>query len=206
MIRRVHAGRIASLAGLCVLTGCAAPPRTGSPGDPNVTHQVKFQKPEGMQIGWRVARQTETMEDGKRIVRTTIEDGWQTPQIVVPGHANLRVGTTTVLKLTNVPGRTDKAYYCTLEVSPRTPASEYYASHTAIPVMFADEDFDQVDGNNYVTKVVYLPTGAHQELALGGDVELLVATRLDPGENPIAEAAKKGDILLVIRMGNRVPE
>jgi len=54
--------------------------------------------------------------------------------------------------------------------------------------------------------VVYLPAGEHQELALGGDVEMLVATRLDPGEDPIQEAQKKGQVLLVIRMGNRVPE
>lgn len=206
MIRRVHAGWIVGLAGLGLLAGCMSAPRSGSSADPNVAHQVNFRKPEGMQIGWKNFIQTETMQEGKRVIQTTVEDGWQTPQVTVPGHANFKVGTVTILKLTNVSGRSDKAYYCSLEMRPRTPASEHYAAHTAIPVIFSDEDFDQVDGNNFVTKVVYLPTGPHQELALGGDVELLVATRLDPGDDPIAEAAKKGDVLLVVRMGNRVPD
>jgi len=219
MIRRAYAGWLGGLVGLCVVAGCTTPATQKVPEfqvDPDVTNQVKFQKPAGMMIGWKVIHRTETKvieKDPKTgepvertIVKTDIEDGWQTPQVTVPGHANYQCGSITILKLAKVPGREGKAYYCSLEMSPRTRVSDYYAAHTAIPVIFTDEDFDQIDGNNFVTKVVYLPVGPNQELALGGDVEMLVATRLDPGEDPIAEAKTKGDVLLIVRMGNRVPD
>ena len=220
MIRRLHAGWLSGLVGLCLVAGCAAPPQKPKEPpfqvDPEVTNQVTFQKPAGMQVGWKLLRKTEikvmrkdpktdTLVE-KSIIKTEVEDGWQNPQVTAPGHANFRCGTETVMRLTNVPGRDKKVYYCSLEVRPRTRATNYYAAHTAIPVIFTDEDFDQVEGNNFVTKVVYLPVGANQELALGGDVEMLVATRLDPGEDPIAEAGMKGDILLIVRMGNRVAD
>jgi hypothetical protein len=70
-----------------------------------------------------------------------------------------------------------------------------------VPLEFTDEDFDQVAGGNYVTKVIYLPDAKYQELAIAG-VETLVSTRLDPGLNPVEEAHRRGSILAVIRMGS----
>jgi len=206
MSGRMHAGGIAGWVCVSLLVGCAGGPKRAPDFNHNVTNQVRFQKPDGMQIGWRKVIRTEVQEKDKIVVKTTIEDGWQTPQVIVPSHANFAPGAVTPIKLTSVPGRADKAYYGTIEMRPRNEATQYYLAHTAVPVVFTDEDFDQVDANNFVTKVVYLPAGEHQELALGGDVEMLVATRLDPGEDPIQEAQKKGQVLLVIRMGNRVPE
>ena len=70
-----------------------------------------------------------------------------------------------------------------------------------MPFQLTDEDLDQVDSNNFVTKVIYLPSPAHQELAIAG-VETLVSTRLDPGVDPIAEADRRGTIMMVVRIGN----
>jgi hypothetical protein len=82
------------------------------------------------------------------------------------------------------------------------PRTEAFLAHNAIPVQFTPEDFDQVRSGNFVTKVIYLPDPAYQELALAG-VETLVSTRLDPGVDPITEADRRGAILAIVRLGNK---
>src|SRR4029077_20736442 len=79
--------------------------------------------------------------------------------------------------------------------------TEGFLSHSCVPIQITDEDLDQIQANNYVTKVIYLPDPQHQELAIAG-VETLVSTRLDPGLDPVAEADRRGTILIVIRIGN----
>jgi hypothetical protein len=71
-----------------------------------------------------------------------------------------------------------------------------------MPEQYTEEDFDQVIGGNFVTKVIYLPNAEYQEIALAG-VETLVSTRLDPGLDAITEASKRGAILAIVRMGNK---
>lgn len=149
--------------------------------------QVRFLAPEGMQIGWQVG-------EGPA---AAFAEG----QITVPGRFNFDQGAVYRLKLTNIPGREGMVIYPTLEVAPATPESAAYLAHNAVPVEFTDEDFDQVSAGNYVTKVIYLPDPEHQELAIAG-VETLVSTRLAPGVDPIAEAERRGSILVVIRMGS----
>ena len=92
--------------------------------------------------------------------------------------------------------------YPTLEVAPTTPRTDAYLAHNAIPVQFTEDDLDQVQSGNFVTKVIYLPDAEFQELALAG-VETLVSTRLDPGVDPIVEADRRGTILAIIRLGNK---
>ena len=64
-----------------------------------------------------------------------------------------------------------------------------------------DEDLDQVEANNFVTKVIYLPDPRFQELAIAG-VETLVSTRLEPGIDPVAQAERQGTVMAILRMGN----
>src|SRR5207244_2427731 len=77
-----------------------------------------------------------------------------------------------------------------------------YLAHSAVPVYFTEEDFDQVLGGNYLVKVIYLPYPQYADAAVAGGPDEIVSTRLEPGVDPIAEACKRGSILLVIRMGN----
>ena len=79
--------------------------------------------------------------------------------------------------------------------------TDAYLSHDTVPIEVTDEDLDQVQSNNFVTKVIYLPDPRYQELAVAG-VETLVSTRLEPGVDPVAEANRRGTILAVFRMGN----
>lgn len=149
----------------------------------STTTQVRFVAPEAMSVGWQIGA------------------GYAENQIYAPGVYNFQQGFMYRLKLTNIPGREGVILYPTVQVYPSHPQTDAYLSHNAVPFQLTDEDLDQVDSNNFVTKVVYLPSPAHQELAIAG-VETLVSTRLDPGVDPIAEADRRGTIMMVVRLGN----
>lgn len=161
----------------------------GMPGMPGMNQsqnakssQVRFLGPAGMNIGWSVG------------------NGYAENQLVAPGRYNFRQARTYRLKLTNIRGR-NMTLYPTLKVYPAHPTTDAYLTHNSVPIQLTDEDLDQIEGNNFVTKVVYLPEPKYQELAIAG-VKTLVSTRLDPGVDPVAEADKRGTIMAVLRVGN----
>jgi len=145
--------------------------------------QIKFVEPEGMSVGWQ------------------IPGGYAENQVNTPGRYSFHQGASYRLKLTNFVNREGLVLYPTLQVYPAHPQTDAYLSHSCVPLQITDEDLDQIQANNFVTKVVYLPSPQHQELAIAG-VETLVSTRLDPGLDPVAEADRRGTILMVIRIGN----
>jgi len=148
------------------------------------TTQIRFVGPEAMQIGWQIGA-----------------NHYAENQLVTPGRFNFNQGYIYRLKLTSIPGREGPPLYPTLQVYPVHPATEAYLSHNSVPILLNDEDFQQVDGNNFVTKVIYLPDPQHQDLAIPG-AEVLVSTRLEPGIDPISEADRRGTIMAVLRVGN----
>ncbi|GAB4148419.1 MAG: hypothetical protein Tsb009_22180 [Planctomycetaceae bacterium] len=148
------------------------------------TTQVKFVGQKGMTIGWK------------------IDGGFAENQLNAPGIYDFRQGATYRLKLTNIPDHEMLTLYPTLQVYPSHPTTDAYLSHNSIPIELTDEDFEQIESNNYVTKVIYLPDPKFQELAVAG-VETLVSTRLDPGVDPVAAADRRGTILVVLRIGNK---
>ncbi len=156
----------------------------GQVGGGNV--QVKFDRPAAMQVQWDVAQ----------------VGAYDSSPLVVPGRQNFAQGGVFRLKLTNVEGREGVELYPTLEVGPVTSRTAAYLAHSAIPIQFTEEDFDQVSAGNFVTKVIYVPDPEFQELAFAG-IDTLVSTRLDPGMDPVTEADRRGSILAVIRMGNK---
>ena len=123
--------------------------------------------------------------------------------LVAPAKLNFPQGGIYRLKLTNIEGREGVELYPTLEVANATPRSEAFLAHTAIPVGFTEEDFDQVGAGNFVTKAIYLPDAEYQDLAVAGGLQTLVSTRLDPGVDPIVEADKRGTIMAIIRIGGK---
>ena len=147
------------------------------------TSQVRFVGPAGMSIGW------------------IVPGGFAENQLVAPARYNFPQNATYRLKLTNVPQREGVAIYPTLQVYPADPNTDAYLSHNSVPIEITAEDLDQVESNNFVTKVIYLPDPRYQDLAIPG-VETLVSTRLDPGVDPVAEASRRGTIMAVLRMGN----
>jgi len=153
---------------------------------PPANVQILFARPESMRISWDVSG----------------VGYFDSEPLIVPGRQTFPTGGIFRLKVANIEGREGVERYPTLEVGPVTPRTEAYLAHNAIPIQLTDEDFDQVDAGNFVTKVIYLPDPEFQELALAG-VETLVSTRLDPGIDPIVEADRRGAILAIVRMGNK---
>lgn len=149
----------------------------------SMTTQVRFVGPAGMHVGWQVP------------------DGYAEDQLITPGRYNFPQPATYRLKMSQIPGRPGMVLYPTLQVYPAHPTTDAYLSHNSVPIELTDEDIDQVQSNNFVTKVIYLPDPRFQELAVAG-VEMLVSTRLDPGIDPVAEADRRGTVMVVLRLGN----
>jgi hypothetical protein len=150
--------------------------------------EVRFVGPNGMKISWYTGA-----PDGR--------GGFSPAGLEAPGRYNFTQASIYRLKLSNIPGRPGLELYPTLEVVPVNNKTATFLAHSAVPVNFTEEDFEQVTAGNYVVKVIYLPDPQNQDLAAVGADEV-VSTRLNPGVDPIAEACKRGSILLVVRMGN----
>jgi hypothetical protein len=149
---------------------------------------VRFVGPAGMKISWYAPR-----ADGR--------PGFSSQYLEAPARYNFLQASVYRLKLTDVPNRPGLELYPTLEVVPAKAKTCSFLAHSAVPVSFTDADFDQVAAGNYVVKVIYLPDPQFQDLAATG-IDELVSSQLEPGVDPIAEAQRRGSILLVVRLGN----
>jgi hypothetical protein len=170
------------VAAVGALTGPGAPARFCTQRT-----SVRFASPTGMTVSWYSM-------DGR--------PGFDANQLKVPGRYNFSEGAIYRLKLSNIPGRPPtEVLYPTLEVVPACVKTATFLAHSSVPVAFTADDFEQVAAGAYVVKVIYLPDPPFQDLAPVGPSEI-ISTRLEPGADPIAEALRRGSILLVVRMGN----
>ncbi len=170
--------------------GVGGPPPGGPCGPPPPPRrtEVRFSGPAGMKVAWYSCG----------------PDGHPTfagNQVEAPGRYNFLQAAIYRLKLSDIPGRPGVDLYPTLEVVPANFKTEAFLAHSAVPVYFTEEDLDQIAAGNYLVKVIYLPFPQYADVATTGPDEV-VSTRLEPGADPIAEACKRGSILLVIRVGN----
>ena len=120
------------------------------------TTQVRFIGPAGMSVGWLVP------------------GGFAENQLVAPARYNFPQNATYRLKLAHVPGREGLNLYPTLQVWPAHPTTDAYLQHNSVPIEIAAEDLDQIEANNFVTKVIYLPDPRYQDLAIPGVETLLL--------------------------------
>lgn len=160
----------------------------GQNGQGLMRSQVRFVGPAGAKIGWYVAT-------GGEMGATM-----QSHQLDLPGRFNFLQASIYRLKLSNINGRPGLELYPTIEVVPSNVRTDAFLAHNYIPVDFTEEDLDQVTQGNFITKVIYLPDPQFQTVGTGG-AEELSSTRLDPGVDPIAEAHRRGHILLIVRVG-----
>jgi hypothetical protein len=150
--------------------------------------EVRFVAPMGMKVSWFGPG-----PNGKPQVAGN--------QLEVIGRYNFLQGAIYRLKLSNIAQHPGLELYPTIEVVPSNTRTTAFLAHSAVPLAFTERDFDQVAAGNYVVKVIYLPDPQFQDIATTGPAEL-VSTPLEPGVDPIAEAYRRGSILLVVRMGN----
>jgi hypothetical protein len=151
--------------------------------------EVRFAAPGGMKVSWYAPS------------LGGAPGGFSSSTLDVPGRYNFLQAAIYRLKLSNIPDWPGLELYPTLEVVPSNGKTAAFLAHSAVPVVFTDEDLRQVSTGNYLVKVIYLPDPQFADLATTGPDEV-VSTRLEPGADPIAEAHRRGNILLVIRMGN----
>jgi hypothetical protein len=150
--------------------------------------EVRFAGPAGMKVSWFAPG-----PDGK--------PGFGAQFLETPGRYNFLQAAIYRLKLSDIPNHPGLVLYPTLEVVPSKIKTATFLAHSAVPVNFTEEDFEQVAAGNFVVKVIYLPDPMFQDLAVGGPDEV-VSTRLEPGVDPIHEAQRRGSIMLVVRLGN----
>jgi hypothetical protein len=142
-----------------------------------------------MKVAWYTAG-----PDGRKV--------FGTPSLEIPGRYNFAQAAIYRLKLTDIPGYPSQELYPTLEVVPGNSKTATFLAHSSVPVTFTREDLRTViEEGNYLVKVIYLPDPQFQDVAISGTGEL-ISTQLEPGVDPIAEACKRGNILLVVRLGN----
>jgi hypothetical protein len=163
---------------------------TGAPAAPFPVQrtEVRFAGPAGMKISWYGPS-----ADGK--------GGFGPQYLQAPARYNFLQASIYRLKLSDIPNRPGLELYPTLEVVPAKPKTCTFLAHSAVPIIFTEEDFEQVAAGNFVVKVIYLPDPQFQDLAVTGPDEV-VSSRLEPGIDPIIEAKRRGSILLVVRLGN----
>jgi hypothetical protein len=150
---------------------------------------VRFLSPAGLKVSWYVQG-----ADGRR--------AWSDKPLEAPGTYNFLQGGIYRLKLSDIPDNPGVDLYPTLEVVPASMRAMTFLAHSSVPITFTPDDFRMVASNNYVVKVIYLPDPQFQDIAVGGGLGELISTQLEPGVDPIAEAAKRGCILLIVRLGN----
>lgn len=189
--------------GMCGPNGCSTPNMgpagavnavgalTGAPTAPMpiARTEVRFVEPAGMKISWFAPG-----PDGK--------PSFNAQYLESPGRYNFLQAAIYRLKLSEIPNRPGLELYPTLEVVPSTGKTNTFIAHSSVPVSFTEEDFQQVAAGNFVVKVVYLPDPQFQDLASAGGLDEVVSSRLEPGVDPIAEAQRRGSILLIARLGN----
>lgn len=150
----------------------------------NQRTSIKFVNPQGARVTWLGPA------------------GYIEPGLTTPATYNFLQGNVYRLRLTGIPGRPGKVYYPTLEIAPVTPKTMTFLAHNTVPIAFTDDDFERVNAGNLVVKVIYLPEPQFQDLAAIAGAEEVVSTQLQPGEDPVVEATRRGTILAIIRLGN----
>ncbi len=160
----------------------------GQPAVPNGRTSVKFTGPAGMKITWQ-------LPDG------SFND--EASGLTAPKEYNFVQGQVYRLRLTQIlPNHPGKSFYPTLEVAPANPKSLTFLAHSSVPLTFTNDDFDYAAAGNLVVKVVYLPDRDNQDFVTIAGAEEVNSIRLEPGVDPVAEAQRKGTVLVVVRLGN----
>ncbi len=174
--------------GAVAAVGALVPGMGGAGAMANGRTSIKFVSPPGMKITWQLP----TGEFNPEASGLTAQQSY-----------NFMQGQVYRLRLSQIlPNHPGKYFYPTLEVAPANPKTLTFLAHSTVPLSFTNEDFDQAVAGNLVVKVIYLPARDNQDFASIAGAEELVSTRLAPGDDPVAEAQRRGSILAIIRLGN----
>jgi RNA polymerase sigma factor (sigma-70 family) len=147
------------------------------------TLQVRLAGPPGM----KVARFVPPSDSKAKPTQSAAKEA--------PCRLNLPLGQVVRLKLSNIPDRPGLVLYPSVEVVPVNSKTAAFVANSFVTLKLTPEDFEQVADGRLVTKVIYLKGEG------GGDADEIVSPRLEPGVDPIAEAVRRGQLLMVVRLG-----
>jgi hypothetical protein len=125
--------------------------------------------------------------------------------VILPARINVPTAKSAMFQIDNLEGHPGLMLFGTVTCQLGYQDAIAYARHNAVNIEFTDEDINQASLGNLLTKVFFLPTkpkGLSPAPIIGG-VEVLVSSKLDPSMDPVEEAQKRGDLLCVLRLGNR---
>jgi hypothetical protein len=131
-------------------------------------------------------------------------DGFGKGLIVTP------IGSTTSLRLTDLPGRDSAAMFVTLQIV-APPSNDHsrkgvlnpaeFLAHNTIPLRITDENRDRVLSGELVTKWIYLP---HDVSTAGESIfDTVDSSGSEPGSSQIGEVEKLGVVVAILRLSNR---
>lgn len=164
------------------------PPRTTKQSDSQDKTVIMFISPAGAEVAWK----------------TSDNDYTSTP-LTMPGDLTFKPGGTYRIRIKKLSGRHELTLYPQIHVYPIHPSAEQYVASNSIPILLSDEEIDLIESGTFVTKVYYRPDAKYRELIDAG-VEGEVAVKLLPGQDPVAEADRRGIIIVVLRIGSRDQE
>ncbi len=126
------------------------------------------------------------------------------------GHIVTPIGSTTSLRLTDLPGRDNAAMFVSLQIV-ALPSNEdshkgslnpaELLAHNAIPLQITDEDRDRVLSGEFVTKWIYLP----HDLSTADEslFSTMDSSPSEPGSTQIDEVEKLGVVVAILRLSSR---
>ena len=117
----------------------------------------------------------------------------------------LMVGRVYRLKVTNIPRQPGTIVYPSIEIINRLYPPQGEADKHAVEVLFDQDDFDEVDKGNVITRVAYLE---NPNMALPVTQKRNEQQWYDTaaGEDPLKTAQNYGRPMAIIRIGSRVPD
>jgi hypothetical protein len=126
----------------------------------------------------------------------------ENPPIPAPAEFALPDGVAMHFKLSSPPAGAKEPLYARLKLPPARTPKVAWSVNEELPITLSQGDLDAARAGKLVTYVVYLASEAKD-----GDVaeaQTLISSQLEPGEDPVAEASKRGTILAVLRLSNKI--
>ena len=134
-------------------------------------------------------------------VAFAVGDTFVVPQ-VVPVQLGLLVGRVYRFQITQIPYYSGSELYPTLEIVNRLYPPPGKEDEFPVEIEITQEDLEIALGGRLVIRVIYLEDPLNA-LATRGDEKATLSLTVEPSDNPLTEAQRKGRPMAIFRMGNR---
>ena len=134
-------------------------------------------------------------------VAFAISDSFALPQ-EVPVQIGLLVGRVYRFQISRIPYYSGAELYPTLEIINRLYPPPGKEDEFPVEIEITQEDLELALSGRLVTRVIYLEDPLNA-LATRGEEKATLTLTVEPSDNPLTEAQRKGRPMAILRMGNR---